>query len=390
MSIYLVTALNIVNGVCLRGSRVLMSLFAISLGAGAFEIGVLIAVSSLFQLFLGIPAGQVSDRFGFRLPMLVGAFGGAAAMIVPYLFPSMVGLYVSRALTGMTFIFFAIAVQTLAASLGGAEKRAANLSIFSLGQAISGLVGPVLIGFAIDRAGHAPSYLGLAMLALLPAAALTVFPKIVPPPPKAKPRGEDEGNVFALLKLVPLRRALMTGAIVFAGGDLLSFYVPIYGDSIGLSATMIGIILGAQSAAAFVVRLIMPALLKKMSAERVLGLSLAAAGLTYVLIPLFENAWILAAVSFLLGLGLGCGQPLTMMLIYERTPQGRAGAAMGLRMSINKIIQIGVPLGFGYLGSLLGLKAVFWTTAALLFGGGHMNRGAGKKTPADKTPGPIL
>ena len=376
MSIYLVTALNVVNGVCLRGSRVLMSLFAIQLGAGAFEIGILIALSSGFQLFLGIPAGQFADRFGFRMPMLLGAVGGSVAMLMPYLFPSMVGLYASRALTGMTFIFFAIAVQTLAASLGGAEKRAANLTTFSLGQAIAGLLGPILIGFVIDRFGHVTSYLCLALLALLPAAALTAFPNIIPPS-RPKARAEKHGNVFALLKLVPLRRALVTGAIVFAGGDLLSFYVPIYGDSIGLSATMIGIILGAQSAAAFVVRLIMPVMLKKMTAERVLCLSLIAAGCTYVLIPLFENAWLLAAVAFLLGLGLGCGQPLTMMLIYERTPQGRAGEAMGLRMSINKIIQIGVPLGFGYLGSLLGLKAVFWTTAALLFSGGNLNRGKG-------------
>ena len=384
MSIYLVTALNIVNGVCLRGSRVLMSLFAIQLGAGAFEIGVLIAISSAFQLFLGIPAGQFADRFGFRLPMLLGAIGGSAAMIVPYLFPNMAGLYVSRALTGMTFIFFAIAVQTLAASLGGADKRAANLTTFSLGQAIAGLLGPILIGFAIDRVGHVSSYLILALLALLPAAALAAFPNIIPPP-RAKQKGDDQENVFALLKLVPLRRALFTGAIVFAGGDLLSFYVPIYGNSIGLSATMIGIILGAHSAAAFVVRLIMPAMLKRMSAERVLCLSLVAAGFTYVLFPIFESAWILAAVSFLLGLGLGCGQPLTMMLIYERTPPGRAGAAMGLRMSINKIIQIGVPLGFGYLGSLLGLKAVFWTNAALLFSGGNLNRGSQAK-PHNKAP----
>src|SRR5262245_24656612 len=225
-----------------------MSLFAIQLGAGAFEIGCLIAISSGFQLFLGIPAGQFADRFGFRLPMLIGALGGSAAMIVPYLFPSMAGLYISRAMTGMTFIFFAIAVQTLAASLGGADKRAANLTTFSLGQAISGMLGPVLIGFAIDRVGHVTSYLVLALLALLPAAALTAFPNIIPPA-RTKHKSEERENVFALLKLVPLRRALFTGAIVFAGGDLLSFYVPIYGDSIGLSATMIGIILGAHSAA---------------------------------------------------------------------------------------------------------------------------------------------
>jgi MFS family permease len=377
MSIYLITALNVVNGICLRGSRVLMSLFAIALGAGAFEIGILIAISSACQLFLGIPAGKVADRFGCRLPMLLGSLGGATAMLVPYLLPSMPGLYVSRAITGMTFIFFAIAVQSLAASLGGPDKRAANMTTFSLGQALAGLLGPVVIGLAIDRIGHANSYLFLSFLALLPGLALTSFPNIVPPPRKSKVK--ESGNVIELLKLRPLRRALLTGAIVFAGGDLLSFYLPIYAHSVGLSATVIGIILGAYSAAAFVVRLIMPQLLKRLSEEQVLCLSLVAAGSTFLLFPLFENAWMLAGISFLLGLGLGCGQPLTMMLIYERAPEGRTGEALGLRMSFNKVIQIGVPVGFGYLGSLLGLKAVFWTTALFQFGGGNLNRGGEKK-----------
>ena len=56
MSIYLITALNLVNGMGLRGSRVLLALFAIKLGAGAFEIGMLIALSSVVQLLLGVYA----------------------------------------------------------------------------------------------------------------------------------------------------------------------------------------------------------------------------------------------------------------------------------------------------------------------------------------------
>jgi MFS family permease len=380
VSIYLVTALNIANGICMRGSRVLMSLFALHLGAGAFDIGILIAISSLMQLFLGIPAGRISDRFGYRLPMMLGSLGGAAAMIVPYIWPSMAGIYASRILTGLTFIFFAIAVQTLAASLGTPDKRAKNMATFSLGQAIAGLIGPVLVGIGIDRFGHATSYLCLAVLALLPVLALTSFPKIVPPPHAKSDGDEHHGNVFALLRLLPLRRTLFTGALVFAAADLLSFYLPIYGTSIDLSATTIGMILGAHSAAAFVVRLVMPAMLKRSSAERVLYFSLAAAGLTYLLFPVIENALVLALISFLLGLGLGCGQPLTMMLIYERAPQGRAGEAMGLRMTINKVIQIAVPVSFGYLGSLVGLKAVFWTIAALMFWGSKMNGAVGAET----------
>jgi MFS family permease len=99
MSIYLITALNLLNGMSLRGSRVVLALFAIQLGASAFDIGMLIAISSVMQLLLGVYAGQAADRFGFRPPMVYGAVGGSIAMILPFAFPSLAGLYASRALT---------------------------------------------------------------------------------------------------------------------------------------------------------------------------------------------------------------------------------------------------------------------------------------------------
>jgi len=378
MSIYLITLLNVVNGVSLRGSRVLLSLFAIQLGAGAFEIGVLISISSVFQLFLGIYAGRVTDRYGFRLPMLFGSLGSSLSMLVPYVYPQLVSLYASRVLTGCSFIFFAVAIQNLAASMGGVEMRARNLSTFSLGQSLSGMLGPLFIGFSIDHFGHVTSYLYLGILAMLPMLVLFTFPQIVP-----KVHGPKEttgrSNVLELVRIAPLRRTLLAGAIVFTGADLLSFYVPIYGHSIGLSASTIGIILGAYAAAAFVVRTIMPVLVRRMGDERLLTWSLFAAGITYLLFPFFQNAWVLTLIAFLLGFGLGCGQPLSMMLTYSRSPEGQTGEVLGLRITLNKVMQIGVPLVFGYLGSAFGLIPVFWTNAALLVTGGYLNQKSEKK-----------
>ena len=143
-------------------------------------------------------------------------------MLVPWFFPTMTGLYASRALTGMTFIFFIVSLQSLAASLGGVKNRAANLTTFSLGQAIAGFVGPVLIGFVIDHAGFQSSYLVLGIMAALPVIAVAAFPGIVASP-QARKKREPGGNPFTLLRDPPLRRALLTGALVFAAGDLLNW-----------------------------------------------------------------------------------------------------------------------------------------------------------------------
>lgn len=373
MSIYLITLLNVLNGISLRGSRVVLALFALALGADALEVGILIAVSSVLQLFLGVYAGKISDRYGFRLPMLFGSLGSGISMLVPYFYPDLVSLYISRALTGVSFIFFAVAVQNLAASMGGAEMRTRNLSTFSLGQSISGLLGPVLVGFSIDHYGHAVSYLFLGLLALLPVLALFAFPQMVPGAQSRKQK-TVKTPLLELVRIPPLRRTLLTGAIIFSGVDLLSFYLPIYGHSIGLSASTIGIILGAYAAAAFVVRMVMPALVKRAGEEKILTLSLFVSGAIYLLFPFFENPWILGVIAFLLGLGLGCGQPLSMILTHAYSPEGRAGEAMGLRITANKIIQIGVPLIFGYIGGVFGLIPVFWSNAVLLVAGGYWNQ----------------
>ncbi|MGH8666379.1 MAG: MFS transporter, partial [Burkholderiales bacterium] len=278
-----------------------------------------------------------------------------------------------------------VSLQNLAASIGGAEKRAANLTTFSLGQALAGLLGPVVIGIAIDHVGHRYSYLVLSGLTLLPLAALAMLRNRLPAGGGAKKRASGR-NTTDLLRAPPLRRALITGAMVFVAADLLNFYMPIYGHAIGLSASMIGIILGAHSAAAFVVRLVMPRLVKIASEDRLMTWCLVASGAIYVLFPLFEQAWILALVAFLLGLALGCGQPLSMILIHERAPDGRTGEALGWRVSINKMVQIGVPLLFGYLGTALGLVSVFWTNAVLLLAAGHFGRGRPAPSARERPP----
>src|SRR5450759_5040990 len=53
---------------------------------------------------------------------------------------------------------------------------------------------------------------------------------------------------------------------------------------------------------------------------RLLNQALYVASAAYFLFPFFGNPWALAAISFLLGLGIGTGQPLSMTLIYSPVP----------------------------------------------------------------------
>jgi MFS family permease len=373
MSVYLIVLLTVLNQIGLKGSKMLVALYAIELHASGFTIGVLVSMYALFPLGLAVYAGRYSDRVGVRRPMVLGSLGMCCSLLIPAVAPSLAALFVSAALVGIANIFFHVASHNLIGALGDSAERTRNFGTFSLGAALSGMIGPMLVGLLIDRGGYALSYWVLTAISIVPGIALLGASRLIPAHAGARPEQASAGRVADLLRMPRLRATLLTSGIILTGIDLFNFYMPIHGRAIGLSASMIGLIVGMQAAAAFVVRLWMPWMSGRYGEMRVLTWSLAMAGITYFLFPGFHHPALLAAISFLLGLGLGCGQPLSIILTYNHSPPGRAGEALGLRLTVNKFTQILVPVMFGSLGSAFGILPIFWTNGALLLWGAYTN-----------------
>jgi len=372
MSIYLTALLAMLNQVAVKGSKMLVALYAIELGASPLAIGALVSTYAVFPLVLAVYAGRVSDRRGVRGPMMIGSLGMAAGLVLPVVLPALPALFLSSALIGTAALFFHVSVHNLVGSLGEGQERTRNFGTFSLAASMSGLMGPLLVGFAIDHSGYLSTYLLLAVVACIPSVVLACYSGFIPVRLKAL-KEKHGGSVKDLLGSPSLRRTFFTSGLIITGIDLFNFYMPIYGRSIDLSASVIGTILGMQAAAAFVVRLWMPRLAKRFGERSVLTGSLVVAGVTYLAFPGFEHPVLLGLISFVLGLGLGCGQPLSIIMTYNDSPPGRAGEALGLRLTVNKFTQIVVPIAFGSLGTAAGMHPVFWMNALLLLTGGYLS-----------------
>jgi len=373
MNIYQIVALALPNSSGFKGARVLNTLYALELGAGPFDIGLLLATYALFPLLFAVYAGKVSDRYGVRIPLLAGMLGMTLGVFLPFVWPTLPALYVAAAVTGAGFIFVQVSMQALTGSLGAGEARTRNFNLYALAVATADFVGPVLAGFLIDHSGHVRTYFYLSLLnAVALIGLLALLRRIPPTASKSEDRGQQ--RMMDLLKSAELRRIFIASAVVITGIDLFQLYMPLYGHSVGLSASAIGMVLGAFAAAAFVVRAMLPQLVRRHGDEAVLVYSLFLAAATCVLIPFFSNVFVLGAIAFVLGLGLGLGQPLSVILTYNHSPAGRAGEALGLRIAINNSIHVVVPAVFGAVGTLFGLAPVFWVNSAFLAGGGYASR----------------
>ena len=383
MGFYVIVVLTVLNHIAYKGSKMLISLYAIELGATPLVIGILYSLYSFFSLFLALYAGRVSDRLGPRLPMLIGSLALGCGLVLPYLWRGFAALFVSATLIGTLYIFYTVSAQHLIGAFGAGHRRTRNYATFSLGVALTALLGPTLTGFLIDSVGHQSTYLALALLPVGPVVFLLFFAHRLP---RAAEDGQRGGQrTMDLIRNVPLRRAYIAAGIIETGGELYNFYMPIYGHSIGLSASVIGMILGTYAVAVLLTRLVMSALVKRSSEETVLCGSLALAAVACVAFPSVTSVYMLAGISFVLGLGLGCCGPLSMVITYNRAPQGRSGEAMGLRQSVQKFTEVLVPLIFGTLGSAFGIGAAFWLDAALLGTGAFIMNADRQRDGAPRT-----
>lgn len=373
VNLRLVVLLTILVHLAFAGSRVTLPLLAIDLGATPFTVGVIMSLLAALPMLFSVHAGRAIDRIGVRRPMLAGAGAVASGMLLAAAVPQLGTLFVVSALVGSGFILFHIAVNHAVGVTGRAEDRARNFSMLALAFSTSNFVGPIIAGLAIDGVGHRLTFLLLSASAIGSLGIVATIRSDTPRHDGAAQPGERR-RLLDLLRSPALRNVLIVSAMLSMAWDLFTFVMPIHGSRIGLSATAIGLILGAFGAAIFVVRLVLPLVVHRVSEWKMLIVAMFTSGVTLSVFPLLTSAPLLAGLAFLLGIGLGGAQPMIMALVYNRAPAGRGSEAVGVRTLLLNFSQASIPLLFGALGATLGMVPVFWTMAVALLAGGWYSR----------------
>ena len=369
--LYLTFSLMLFGFGSISSARVALSLYALELGASASAVGVLAGLLYVFPLLISWPVGRYADRVGSRRLLLLGAVCGAGAMLIPYFVRELAALYVASVLMGISFTLYNVLLPNVVGLLSQPHERARNFSNASLVGATTLFAGPLAAGIAIDLSGHAVACLYLVMLSVAAGVVLIVWGGRLP---GGSRRAASTGGIRDSLADPAMVRALATSSLVQVGQDLYQFYIPVYGYGIGVSASAIGALLAMLAAASFVVRIFLPRLVARFGDERVLGFSFYLSAIGFALVPFFESVAVLAVVSFVFGLGMGCGQPITTLQIFSRSAAGRSGEMLGLRQSVNNAMRVSGPVVFGFIATAFGLPPVFWMSAIMMGGGGVLSR----------------
>lgn len=351
----------------MMGTRPLVPLYTKELGVSSIEIGIVVSMYPLLSLFLAVHIGKVIDRIGIKQPLIWSSIIGSLSLMLPFIATNFAGIIVSQMIAGITMTFFVVAAQSYAGHSSIPSKREQNIMKFSIGTAIGSFIGPLFGGYLADWFSSSLAFFILGAVSIfsaLLALLLTEF-EAVQPAKKRPPLG-NLSSTFRLLKISNVRKAFLISSLILLGKDMFTAYFPLLALEFGLSSSSIGIIVSINALAGILIRWFMPQLIEWIGKSNVIVISVFTAGLLFVSLPFFHHEVILGCLSFLLGMGLGIGQPLSISTTLNSLPKDRVAEGLGFRLTVNRFTQTTAPFVFGVVAHAFGMASVFFITGAFI------------------------
>ncbi|MGE5117823.1 MAG: MFS transporter [Betaproteobacteria bacterium] len=365
---------------CMAGIRLAAPLLALRAGHTAEAVGLLMALFAAAPIALALQAGRQADRHGYHRPVRTAVALTAAGALLAWM-ATFAGalqfalLCAAAALAGAGANFGLIAIQrTAGRAARDAIERKQVFSWLGLAPALANVVGPVAAGVLIDAAGFRSAFFALLLLPLV-----TLWWARQVPVEAARPAVAEGARAGALdLLLAPgMRRLLLVNWLLSTSWDLHGFLLPIIGHERGLSASAIGLILGAFAGAVAAVRLLIPMVARHAREPQVLAAAMLWTAVVFGVYPFARGPWVMGACAVALGLALGCVQPMVMSTLHHITPDARHGEAIALRSMTINLSSTLMPLLFGAAGVALGASALFWMMSASVAAGSWPARRVG-------------
>lgn len=390
-------------------------------GADATAIGIATAAYAVIPLVIAVWLGRLSDRvIRLRFLLLAGALLLGVGGVGLALAPGLAGVIVASTVLGFGHLLFTIAGQSAIARYSPPGQLDAGFGWFtaaySTGQLIGPLVGGLILGGAGDQGRADAVNLALWVGAVVAAAGAALLIAPLPGSPRdlrsepcagdgrqgepntaggraegadAAPAGHapsgtehvlnggarDPGKatVWRILRIPGLPSIMLGALALLAMLDILTAFLPVVGEELGVGPETVGFLLALRAAASIVCRSMLPWLVRRFSRRQLMLWCLFGAGVTLALPPLALGWWPgvageIAAGALLLvgGFFLGIGQPLSMSAISQSVPGSWRGSALAVRLMGNRAGQVAMPLLAGAVAAPLGPAAAIWLSCVLL------------------------
>ena len=356
------------------GKTPLLPIFAAALGASGAWLGMIVSISTITGLFLKPLFGVLSDSWGRRLWLFIGA--GFFAF-TPFLYRFVTTpdeLLALRLLHGTATAIYGPVTLAYIAELSRGKSLAAGIGTFEMARSGGYIIGPALGGWLLLSLDAVAVFTLIGLLSCVMFLPLLWLPAV---DGVARDDRDDAPNRWrmprlrmraALTEAARLPAVWLTGgleAAAFVALYTLKAFLPIFALEAGVSVALVGLFFSLSEAAHLLGKPVCGRLADKLGYLRAISLGMLLLAAALPLAQAFEAGIAFLLPALLLGVAQALIFPAAKALVAEGIRADRLGAGMGLLGALQNVGKVGGPVlgGFaigalGYMGALLALSGL--------------------------------
>ncbi len=315
--------------------------WATDIGASPFEVGLIFSAYPLAQIIASPVWGRISDRYGYKLGVMVGSIGfGLTSLLIP-IYHSVLYLIGVRFVGGLISSAALPSSSAYVGAISSDELSTRNFGIYGASLGLGIVVGPFIGGLSSNFGLDVPFYVSGAMGLLSSIMAYITLMNI-----KGKTAKKGKSPISTFKKyLIFLGFVVMLIMVNFE--VILALFIK---DRFGLGAREVGYLLGFSGLVGAVVQGNVGRITKFISEKLAIGLSFLIGTIISFLVPFSKSFFMLSLLVVILVAFSGISQPSLLSLLSKG--ESNRGEVMGRYQSASAMGRIVGPTIAGYLYSL--------------------------------------
>lgn len=329
-----------------------------------FELGILAAFFSVFQILTSLWAGSLAEKFTSKLVMTASIFFYGLSWLIISSPISFLSLLISYCLGGIGQGCFIPLANSQIAKLSD-KNRAKELGDFSAFTDIGRVVLTASTTFLISKVNINLTSLIFVFLAIL-AALLLIKTSISKVTYKVKANNLTVIKITDLLKIKRFIFAVLTGVFDVFSSASLYIFIPLLLIPKGIDVSSVGILSAIFFAGYLAGRLILARLADKYGALKVLAFSQTSMAVLILLLVFINNFLLVSAILFILGIFTRGTSPVIRAMMADSVGEKeKFDKAFSFHSFSLNTANVASRSAYGIIAGLLGITSVFYLSASV-------------------------
>jgi MFS transporter, DHA1 family, tetracycline resistance protein len=343
----------------------------LSLGLDAFQIGLILSIFSICQLFASPITGKLSDKYGRKPLLLFSQTSTLIGFILLGLSTNVWILITARLVDGLLGSNMTVS-QAYISDVTNPKYRTKTFGYSSAVFGAGLIFGPVIGGLLLSINFAAPFFFAAGICVISIILVLILLPESL--------KKREEKLEFKIGDILPIKEAKFFFKSTLIRGLLLVFFIYNFGFFLFISTSALfaemQISATAQQVSFYMAWLgllrvifqsvLINPLLKKISENKLLAIGVSSMIFTMIFLIFSNTIWIVYIPFAFLAFGTGVTRPILTSKLTHTVESEETGSLLGVSNSLTSIGQIIAPILGGIMLQFL-FTQILPITSAIIF-----------------------